>query len=156
MNTLWGFPGGSDSKEPNCDAGDPGSIPGSGRSPGEENDTPLQYSCLENPMDREAWRAQSVGLQRVRHNRATNTFTFFHFLYMDEFQKHSKWKKPDTKNYTLYHPIYRKCLERESRLMATERGVREEGRLLLDMGSFFRKWKRSKISLWCWLYLFCK
>ena len=41
-------------------------------------------------MDREAWWAQSMGLQRVRHNGATNTFTFFHFLYMDEFQKHSK------------------------------------------------------------------
>ena len=87
-------------------------------------------------MDREAWRAQPMGLQRVRHNRVTNTF--FHFLYMDEFQKHSKWKKPDTKNYTLYDPIYMKCLQTESRLVATERGVREEGRLLLDMGSFFR------------------
>ena len=38
-------------------AGDPGSIPGLGRSPGEENGNPLQYSCLENPMDREAWQA---------------------------------------------------------------------------------------------------
>ena len=39
-----------------CNAGDPGSIPGSGRSPGEGNGNPLQYSCLENPMDGEAWR----------------------------------------------------------------------------------------------------
>ena len=38
-----------------CDVGDPGSIPGSGRSPGEGNDNPLQYSCLENPMDGGAW-----------------------------------------------------------------------------------------------------
>ena len=49
-----GFPGGSDGKVSACNAGDPGSIPGSGRSPGEGNGNPLQYSCLENSMDREA------------------------------------------------------------------------------------------------------
>ena len=52
-----GFPGGSDRQESACSAGDPGSIPGFGRSPGEENGNPLQYSCLENSMDRKAWRA---------------------------------------------------------------------------------------------------
>ena len=51
------FPGGSDSKESACNAGDPGSIPGLGRSLGEENDSPLQYSCLENYMDRGARQA---------------------------------------------------------------------------------------------------
>ena len=50
-----GFPGGSDGKESACIAGEPGLIPGSGRSPGEGNGYPLQ--CLENPMDREAWWA---------------------------------------------------------------------------------------------------
>ena len=50
-----GFPGGSDSKESACNAGDLGLIPGSGRSPGEGNGNPLQYSCLENCMDRGAW-----------------------------------------------------------------------------------------------------
>ena len=45
------FPGGSDGKASACNAGDPGSIPGLGRSPGEGNGNPLQYSCLENPMD---------------------------------------------------------------------------------------------------------
>ena len=54
---MSGFPGGSDSKESACNAGDPGSIPGSGRSPGEGNDYPLQYSCLENSMDKGSWRA---------------------------------------------------------------------------------------------------
>ena len=49
-----GFTSGSDGKESTCNTGDPGSIPGSGRSPGEENGYPLQYSCLENPMDRGA------------------------------------------------------------------------------------------------------
>ena len=48
------FPGGSEVKVPSCNVGDPGSIPGSGRSPGEGNGNPLQYSCLENPMDGEA------------------------------------------------------------------------------------------------------
>ena len=52
---LWSFPSGSDSKESACNAEDPGSIPGSGRSPGEGNGNPLQYSCLENPVDRGAW-----------------------------------------------------------------------------------------------------
>ena len=49
------FPGGSDSKASACNAGDPSSITGSGRSPGEGNGNPLQYSCLENPMDGGAW-----------------------------------------------------------------------------------------------------
>ena len=47
-----------------CNAGDPGSIPGSGRSPGEGNGTPLQYSCLENPMERGAWRAAVRGVAK--------------------------------------------------------------------------------------------
>jgi len=52
---CWGFPGGSDSKASAYNAGDGGSIPGSGRSPGEGNDNPLQYSCLENLMDGGPW-----------------------------------------------------------------------------------------------------
>jgi len=52
-----GFPGGSAVKNPPADAGAASSIPGSGRCPEEENGYPLQYSCLENPMDRGAWRA---------------------------------------------------------------------------------------------------
>ena len=57
MQRLPGFRGGSAVKNPPANAGDVGSIPGSGRSPGEENGNPLQYSCLENPMGRGAWRA---------------------------------------------------------------------------------------------------
>ena len=56
------FPGGSDSKESACNAGDPGSIPGLGTSPGEGNGNPFQYPCLENPMDRGAWRAVVHGV----------------------------------------------------------------------------------------------
>ena len=54
---IGGFPDGSDGKESDPIAGDPGSVPGLRRSPGEENGYPLQYSCLENSMDRGAWRA---------------------------------------------------------------------------------------------------
>ena len=54
-----------------CNAGDLGSIPGLGRSPGEGNDNPLQYSCLENPMDKGAWQATVYGVLGVRHNLAT-------------------------------------------------------------------------------------
>ena len=54
---LQGFPGGSDSKESARNGGNLGSFPGSGRSLGEGNGNPLQYSCLENPMDRGAWWA---------------------------------------------------------------------------------------------------
>ena len=57
-----GFPHSSVGKESACNAGDPGSIPGLGRSPGEGNGNPLQYSCLENPMDRGAWRATVHGI----------------------------------------------------------------------------------------------
>ena len=57
-----GFPDGSDGKESACSAGDPSLIPGLGRSPGEGNGNPLQYSCLENPMDRGAWRATVHGV----------------------------------------------------------------------------------------------
>ena len=57
-----GFPGGSDGEESACNAGHPGSIPGLGRSPGEGHGKPLQYSCLENPVDRGALQAT---IQRV-------------------------------------------------------------------------------------------
>ena len=60
-----GFPGGSEGKESAYNAGDLGSIPGLGRCPGEGNNYPLQYSCLENSIDRGAWWATVHGLQRV-------------------------------------------------------------------------------------------
>ena len=63
-----GFLGGSDGKESACNAEDPGSTPGSGKSPGEGNSNPLQYSCLENFRDtEEPGGLQSVRSQRVRH-----------------------------------------------------------------------------------------
>ena len=73
ISLIWGFPGGSDGKESTCNAGDLASIPGLGRSPGEGNGSPLQYSGLENSMDREAWQATSMGWQRVRQDWVTFT-----------------------------------------------------------------------------------
>ena len=66
-----GFPSSSVSKESASNAGDLGSISGLGRFFGEGNGNPLQYSCLENPMDRGARQATVLGVARVRHNVAT-------------------------------------------------------------------------------------
>ena len=66
-----GFLHSSVGKESACNAGDPVLIPGLGRSPGEGNGNPLQYSCLENPMDRGAWRATVHGVTRVGQDLAT-------------------------------------------------------------------------------------
>ena len=62
--TFLGFPGGSEVKDSACNAGDLGSIPGLGRSPGEGNGNPLQYSCLENPMDGGTWWATVHGVAK--------------------------------------------------------------------------------------------
>ena len=67
-----GFPGGSVSKESACIAGDPDSIPGMGKYPRGGNGNLLQYSCLENPMDREVWQATVHGVARVGYNLMTN------------------------------------------------------------------------------------
>ena len=70
--------GGSEGKASACSVGDPGSTPGSGSSPGEENGTPLQYSCLENPMDGGAWWATVHGV--AKSWTRLNDFTFFTFF----------------------------------------------------------------------------
>ena len=73
------FPGGSDSKEPVYNAGDLGSVPGSGRSPGEGNGDPLQYSCLENSVDRGTWRAIVHGITK---SQTWLSDWYFHFSLM--------------------------------------------------------------------------
>ena len=75
-----GFPGGSAVKNPSANAGDVGLIPGWGRSPGRRNGSPLQYSCLENPMDRGAWRATVHRVAELDTAEATehaHTHTYF-------------------------------------------------------------------------------
>ena len=68
---MKGFLCGSVNKESSCNAGDPSSTSGWGRSPGEGNGNPLQYSCWENPMDRGAWWVTVQGITRVGHDLAT-------------------------------------------------------------------------------------
>ena len=77
LKPSWGFPGGSDGKESAYIEGDPGSIPGLGRSPGEGNGNPLQYSCLENSMDRGAWWATVQGVAKSQ-TQVSN----FHFYFV--------------------------------------------------------------------------
>ena len=79
---MLGFPGGSEGKEFACNAEDLGSIPGLRRSLGEGKVNSLQYSCLENSMDRGAWQSTPHELQRVGPDWATNTFTFFHLIHV--------------------------------------------------------------------------
>ena len=73
---IGGFLGSSDGKASAYNEGDLGSIPGSGRSPGEGNGNPFQYSCLENPMDGGAWYATVHGVAKSRTRLGNFTFTF--------------------------------------------------------------------------------
>ena len=70
------FPGGSNSKASAYNVGDPGSVPGLGRFPGGGIGTPLQYSCLENPMDRGTWQTTVYGVAKSRTRLSNFTFTF--------------------------------------------------------------------------------
>ena len=79
MLLVLDFPGGSDGKASAYNEGDPGSISGSGRSPGEGNGNLLQYYCLENPMDRRAWWATAHGVAKSWTRLSDFTFTFFGF-----------------------------------------------------------------------------
>ena len=76
---YWGFPGGSEVKASAYYAGDLGLILGLGRSPGEGNGNPLQYSCLENPMDGGAWWATVHGVTKSRTR--LSDFTYFYYYY---------------------------------------------------------------------------
>ena len=80
---IYYFPGGSDGKEFTCNVGDVGLIPGSGRSPREGNGYPLQYSCLENAIDREAWQGTVHGGHKetqLSHNTAMYTYPYLYIL----------------------------------------------------------------------------
>ena len=79
MKEIGGFPGGSEVKASTWNAGDPGSIPGSGRSPGEGNGNPLHYSCLENPMEGGAWLATVHGVEKSQTRLCDFTFTLIIF-----------------------------------------------------------------------------
>ena len=76
LSSRWGFPDGSEVKASACNAGDLGLIPGLGRTPGEGNGNPLQYSCLENPVDGGAWWATAHGVAKSWTRLRDLTFTF--------------------------------------------------------------------------------
>ena len=90
---LKDFPVGSDSKASTYDAGDPGSIPGSGRAPGEGNGNPLQYSCLENPTDRGAWQAAVHRVAKSWIRLIDFTFPFHFHIYYQGFPDSSVGKE---------------------------------------------------------------
>ena len=98
------FPGGSDCKASAYNAGDLGSIPGSGRSPGEGNGNPLQYSCLENPMDGGAWWATVHGVAKSR----TRLSDFTHSLGEVKRVKHVTWSFEHNKHEIKGNPAQRK------------------------------------------------
>ena len=97
---FLGFPGGSDSKESACSEGDPGPISGSGRSPGEGNGNALEYSCLENSLDRGAWWADSpCGHKELDTNEWLTLFLpFLDCLFISQFLQLCKiflaWRRP--------------------------------------------------------------
>ena len=95
---VMGFPGGSDGEEPTCDTGDPGSVPGLGRSPGEGHGNRLQYSCLGNPMDRGAWWAivHGVTKSQTRPNNEHFQHVLKHLLHL--LQTAIKYKKYDRRS----------------------------------------------------------
>ena len=82
---FLGFPGGWDGKEPTCNAGDLGSISGLGRSPSGGHGNSLQYACLENPMDRGAWRAPVHGITKSRSQLSTARCSVCIFLSVSQF-----------------------------------------------------------------------
>ena len=100
---IWGFAGGSDGKESICNAGDLGLIPGLGRSPGDGNGNPLQYSCLENSMDRGAWWAT---VHRVAESDTIEwlTLSLFRCIYTFLPAPHSFPLLPITR-YWMYIPV---------------------------------------------------
>ena len=94
-SVLTGFPGGSVVKNLPANVGDASSISGLGRSPGEGNGYSLQYSCLENPLGRGAWRATVHGVARVRHDLATQQQQQKHslLLELEDIEKGGNYRK---------------------------------------------------------------
>ena len=88
-----GFPGGSDGKASACSAEDPGSIPRLGRSSGEGNGNPLQYSCLKNSMDWGTWWATVHGVAKSQTRLSDFTFTFRQLIDLESYFSLKIWRK---------------------------------------------------------------
>ena len=91
-----GFPHSSIGKESACNAEDSGLTPGSGRSPGEGNGNPLQYSCLENPMERGAWQATLHGVTKSQTRLRDFTFSLSQSFFNDYLAGYCKEKPPSS------------------------------------------------------------
>ena len=144
-----GFPGFSDGKESACSLGDLGLIPGFGRSPGEGHGSPLQYSCLENPMDRGAWCATVHGVAKVGHDWETKHSTQAEFG--DEFRKRDQSKQ---------HPAFRENQTLRTYYRPWQPRAQESGSLLAKTpvwpGRGASVQRESWISPLClWWVLFC-
>ena len=130
---FGGFPCSSVGKESAYHTGDLGSIPWSGRSPGEGNGNPLQYYCLENPMDRGAWQAIVHGVARVGHDLATKPNHHYskYLLYINTFNSHNKSVRQVLLLLSLFsHHSWRNCgserfsnLPRVTQLVADRAGI---------------------------------
>ena len=103
------FLGGSEVKASACNVGDLGSIPGSGRSPGEGNGNPLQYSCLENPMDGGAWWATVHGVAKSRTQLSDFTFTSL----SPKCIQHWAWHRQTLQKEHLLSPAYWRMVTRQ-------------------------------------------
>ena len=119
-------------KESACSAGDPGSIPGLGRSPGEGNGKPLQYSCPENPTDRGSWQTTVHGVARVRRDLATTHHhhllsTSQHsnsYVFLSSYAKYTSWPK-----YSVCVHLNKQVLDEAAELSRTIKNNSDSGRL---------------------------
>ena len=102
------FPGGSEGKASVCNAGDLGSSPGLGRSPGEGNGNPLQYCCLENPMDRGAWQAAVYGVSKSRTWLSDFT-SLLHIKYLPNGVYRNSWYRRKHPNVRTIHSFNKYC-----------------------------------------------
>ena len=131
---VQGFPGGSDGKESACNAEDLGSIPVWGKSPGEENERPLQYYCLENSMDRGAWWAHVHGVAKSRTRLSDCYFTFMASLVAQTVKNQPAMQKTQVQFLGFEDPL-EKGMDSYSSIIAWRIPWTEEPGWLQSMGS---------------------
>ena len=126
-----GFPGGSEVKVSACNAGDPGSIPGLGRSPGEGNSNPLQYSCLENLVDRGGWQAAVHGVTKSQ-------------TWLNDFTSPSLQTLKINERFASHHKMGYHCLSHNHEKCLTSFIIGEMQNRTAVCMIFLEKWKWQK------------
>ena len=141
---FLGFPGGSDCKGSACNEGDLGLIPGMGRSPGEGNGYALQYSGLENSVDKGAWQSILHRVQSIGHNWATFTFKFNEFQLKRVSPSNSIFHRNRTKNFTI-------CIETQ-KTMNNQSKLQKENQSCKNQAPWLQTiWKATVIKrVWFW------